>query len=467
VKHVRILLWVTLVVASTVSSIGPGARVSAATRKPDIILILTDDQRWDTMRYMAWTHRLLPIDYANAFVSNPMCCPSRSTILTGLYSHDNGVWTNKSSSLGGWPAFQTWEEGGGISIAAALNNAGYRTGLFGKFLNGWDGTVPSGWDEFAGVDQEVNPKGLDRPYYNYALAGIHDGHTFVQTYGAAPSDYSTTVLSARAENFIATAPSDRPLFLYYAPDAPHSTDGGGTPQPPIPAPGDLDAPVTLPPEAPDVNEADVSDKPTYIKERPKIPESFLIDWRTAVARSLLAVDRSVHRLISAQEVRDPGLQNTIIIFASDNGLNTGAHRWMPKGVPYDESIRVPMRMYVPGQPTQRITRLVDNLDIAPTLADAADVTFRTNGDGRSLLSTATRFYFVIEGGVGTGHPFCGIRSAERMYVKYKTGETEFYNLNRDPYELRNVPNAPGASRFYALASKECSPLPPGWPRPTL
>jgi arylsulfatase A-like enzyme len=124
-------------------------------------------------------------------------------------------------------------------------------------------------------------------------------------------------------------------------------------------------------------------------------------------------------------------------------------------------------MYVPGQPTQRITRLVDNLDIAPTLADAADVTFPTNGDGRSLLSTATRFYFVIEGGVGTGHPFCGIRSAERMYVKYKTGETEFYNLNRDPYELRNVPNAPGASRFYALASKECSPLPPGWPRPTL
>ena len=179
------------------------------------------------------------------------------------------------------------------------------------------------------------------------------------------------------------------------------------------------------------------------------------------------MDRSVKQIVAAQNLRDPGLQNTVIIFMSDNGLNTGAHRWMYKGVPYEESIRVPMRAYLPGQPPQTVSRLVNNLDIAPTIADAAGVPFHTSGDGRSLLSSRTRSYFVIEGGVESGHAFCGIRSVERMYVKYSTGEEEFYNLTRDPYELQNIPDAPAVPNFYTLANKLCLPLPPGWPRPTL
>jgi N-acetylglucosamine-6-sulfatase len=465
--RIRTLLCLTLCFLPSVSFIRPMATASAAVGGPDIIFILSDDQRWDTMQYMPRTKALLPVNYPNAFVSNPMCCPSRSTILTGLYSHDTGVWTNSPRLSGGWPAFQAWEQAGGISIASALHSAGYHTGLFGKFLNGWDGTVPDGWDEFAGATQLLGPTGPDYPYYNYTLAGIHDGQTSVQSYGSAQSDYSTTVLKRKAEQFISGAPLDSPMFLYYAPHAPHSTDAGETPQPPIPAPHDVDAAISLPPLDPDVNEADVSDKPSYIQAREPIPVPFLQQWRTEVARSLLAVDRSVKQIVAAQELRDPGLLNTVIVFMSDNGLNTGAHRWMPKGVPYEESIRVPMRAYFPGQPPQTVSRLVNNLDIAPTIADAAGVSFQTNGDGRSLLSSGTRRYFVIEGGVGSHHAFCGIRSAERVYVKYGTGEEEFYNLTRDPYELQNLPDAAAVPKFYALASQRCSPLPPGWPRPTL
>jgi N-acetylglucosamine-6-sulfatase len=465
--RVRTLLCLTLCLLPSLSFIRPMTTASAALAKPDIIFILTDDQRWDTMQYMPRTNALLPVRYANAFVSSPECCPSRSTILTGLYSHDSGVWTNDPDHFGGWPAFQSWEQNGGISIASALHGDGYHTGLFGKFLNGWDGTVPNGWDEFAGRARIPGPKGPDRPYYNYTLAGIHEGQAYVQSYGSGASDYSTTVLKRKAEQFISSAPSDSPMFLYYAPNAPHSSGEGGTPGPPIPAPRDIDSPVSLPPLDPDVNEADVSDKPNYIKALEPIDVPFLQHWRTEVARSLLAVDRSVKQIVAAQEVRDPGLLNTIIIFTSDNGHNTGAHRWLGKGVPYEEAIRVPMRAYLPGQPTQTVSGLVNNLDIAPTIADAAGIPFHTNGDGRSLLSSRTRYDFVIEGGVGSPHAFCGIRSAERMYVKYKTGEVEFYNLNRDPYELQNLPDAAAVPKFYALANQQCSPLPPGWPRPTL
>jgi N-acetylglucosamine-6-sulfatase len=303
----------------SISFIRPMATASAGLGKPDIIFILTDDQRWDTMQYMPRTNSLLPVKYANAFVSNPECCPSRATILTGLYSHDSGVWTNDPKRFGGWPAFQTWEQNGGISVASALHGDGYRTGLFGKFLNGWDGTVPDGWDEFSAMIHLPGSKNPDRPYYNYTLAGIHDGQPSLESYGSEASDYSTTVLKGKALQFISTAPSDRPMFLYYAPSAPHSSGEGGTPGPPIPAPQDIDSPVNLPPLEPNVNEADVSDKPDYIKALEPIAVPFLQHWRREAARSLLAVDRSVNQIVAAQEVRDPGLLNTIIIFMSDNG----------------------------------------------------------------------------------------------------------------------------------------------------
>ena len=447
------------------SAVVPARAALTSTRRPDIIFILSDDQRWDTMRYMPRTKDLLPVNYVNAFVSNPLCCPSRSTILTGLYSHDDGVWTNKSGNFGGWAAFQAWEQNGGISIASALHSGGYRTGLFGKFLNGWDGTMANGWDEFAGMTQVSGSTGPHDPfpYYNYTLSGVHDGRSFSKFYGTDPSDYTTTVLSSKVKHYIAATSPDAPMFLYYAPNAPHSAKGS---EPPIPAPRDTYASIKLPPQSPNVNEADVSDKPRYIQAQEQIDQHFLDHWRRQAAKSLLAVDRSVASILRVQDARDPGLRNTVVIFMSDNGYATGAHRWMGKSVPYEESIRVPMRAYFPGQPAQAVTKLVNNLDIAPTIADAARVTFQTNGDGESLLSSDARSHFVIES-AGTGHSFCGVRTNDSMYVKYRTGEVEYYDLNRDPYELQNLPNAPKVPTLYALASRQCSPLPPDWPRPTL
>jgi N-acetylglucosamine-6-sulfatase len=437
---------------------------AASSGKPDVIFILTDDQRWDSINVMPLTRALLPIEYTNAFVSNPVCCPSRSTILTGLYAHDSGVWTNDPSYHGGWTAFRKWEAAGGVSLGSALHHGGYRTALIGKFLNGWNGTMPRGWDEFAAPAHGPDAvEGPDEPYYNYTLKGVHDGASLVETHAHARADYSTTVLTEKALDVVRTTPAEQPLFLYFAPNAPH----GATDGPPIPAPQDKDADVVVSQLGPGLYERDASDKPSYISHRPLVRARQARAWLRQAARSLLAVDRGVSQILAAQALRDPGLQNTVVVFMSDNGFNNGAHRWMPKGVPYEESIRVPMRAWFPGYAPGVVTDMVANLDIAPTVADATGISFPTNGDGRSLLWGQSHQYIVIEGASRSGRAFCGVRTPTAKYIRYASGESEFYDLVHDPYELDSRPELARPSGLRTLAKNQCSPLPPGWPRPTL
>lgn len=458
----------TLIVPATVALVGltelvlvPPARVVHAAAKPDIVVIVTDDQRWDTLQYMPLTRAWFPVTYRNAFVSNPSCCPSRTSIFTSTYSHDNGVWTNKLP-YGGWATFEAngWP---GRTIADALQGSGYRTGLFGKFLNAWDGTIPPGWDALAAhLPEKGAPKSPLSPYYDYTLRLLDGGLVTDISYGEAPEDYSTTVVEQLASGYVRSTPATEPLFLYFAPPAPHSAAGG----PPIPAPQDLTAPVTLSPPPPNVNEADVSDKPSYIRWLDPIPATRLRRWRKAQARSLYAEDRAIDAILTTiAETRD--LSNTLVVFISDNGFANGSHRWMSKGVPYDEAIRVPMLARFDGHltPGDR-QQVVDNLDIAPTLAAAAGISFPTNG-GLSLLGSVTRDHLVIEGGADGAHAFCGVRTAGAKYIKYASGEEEFYDLSVDPYELANDPTVSAAAPLRLLAASECSPLPPNWPRAAL
>lgn len=437
----------------------PSVTPAHAASRPDVIVIITDDQRWDTMQYLPLTSVWLPTNYPEAVVSNPACCPSRTSILTSTYSQENGVWTN-SAPYGGWPAFAAngWP---GHTIADALQADGYRTALFGKFLNSWDGTIPPGWDRFAAhVHANAFPGMRLAPYYDYTLRVADQGVVWNENHGEAPADYSTTVIDAMATDYIRTTPADQPLFLYYAPAAPHSA-GGGTP--PIPAPQDVDASVAPASISPNVNEGDVSDKPRYIVRRSPLSE--LPQWRVAQARSLLSIDRSVdHIMRTIAETRD--LSNTLVLFLGDNGFADGSHRWLAKGVPYEEAIRVPMRarfdgVLAPGDDT----RLADNLDIAPTIAEAAGIAFPSSG-GFSLLQPGTRDHLVIEGGSGK-HAFCGVRTVDAKYVKYASGEEEYYDLRTDPFEMANDPSAPAADPLRQLAAAECWPLPPTWPRDTL
>jgi arylsulfatase A-like enzyme len=458
----RHLLAFGIVGATVFSGLAPNAiPVAKAASQPDVIVIVTDDQRWDGMGAMPLTRSWLPTNYTQAFVSNPSCCPSRTTILTSTYSHTNGVWAN-SAPYGGWPAFEAngWA---GRTIADALQGTGYRTALFGKFLNGWDGTMPPGWDQFAAhIRTGAFPGAGKRPYYDYTLRQLLDGVVTDVNYGEQPSDYSTDVIDRMAVEFVHTTPADQPLFLYYAPPAPHSAGPG---RPPIPAPLDENAPITLQSESPNVNESDVTDKPEYIQRRALRDLTDIEARRTAIDRSLMSVDRSVDHILSTIE-RERDLSNTLVLFLSDNGLAVGSHRWMAKGVPYDEAIRIPILARFDGRlPQGDQDRLVDNLDIAPTIAEATGISFPA--EGLSLLGSVTRDHLVIEGGVGGNHAFCGVRSADAKYVKYISGQEEYYDLVVDPYELSNDPSNPAASELRRFAEVECSPLPPTWPRTTL
>jgi N-acetylglucosamine-6-sulfatase len=451
----RVALCLVVVALAALMRPPPPSRAQPR-QAPDIVVIVSDDQSFDMMRYLPATEAWLPVRYTHAYVTTPACCPSRTTILTSLEAHDSGVWGNKGA-YGGWLTFQA-QRLMRQTIAVALQGAGYRTGLFGKYLNGWKGDPSAfvGWNEFEGHTYGATA-GTSSPYYNYMITQSIDGVRSTEAHGSAPSDYSTDVYTAKVESFIADAPANQPLFVYYTPHAPHSATGE---VPPIPAPQDVNTAVTLPALRPNVNEADVSDKPWYIRRRGTVDLATVNGWRTAVARTLLDLDRSVDQIMTTiQQTRD--LSNTLVIFISDNGYLYGSHRWLGKDVPYEESIRVPMLARFPGSTTVTTDgRLALNADIAVTAASYAGITFPTN-DGLSLDGSKVRTSFVTEGSPETKHTFCGVHTRNQVYVQYGTGEAEFYDLRTDPYELSNHPNAVGA-KLRSLWTTDCTPLPPGW-----
>ena len=184
-----------------VALIGTGN--AEAQARPNVVLVLTDDQRWDTLNVMPTVQRQLVdrgVTFENAVVVNPVCCPSRASTLTGRYSHSTGVYNN-GGPYGGWPSFRTRE---GSTIATWLRSGGYRTGFFGKYLNNY-GTrfVPPGWSRWVAFA----PPNVEN-YYTYRLN--IDGS--MVDYGSDPGDYSTDVLAAKATDFIdrTAAPAPRP-----------------------------------------------------------------------------------------------------------------------------------------------------------------------------------------------------------------------------------------------------------------
>jgi arylsulfatase A-like enzyme len=433
-----------------------------ATRKnrPSIVLILTDDQRINTVADMPTVQRQIAdkgVKFANAFVVNALCCPSRAAILTGQYSHSNGVYTN-NPPFGGFDAFDARS-----TIATWLKDAGYHTALIGKYLNHYKdasqaGYYPPGWSKWIAFTAN-NGK-----YYKYGLSFNGYEHHF----GDTPADYSTDVLAAHASAFIRQTPG--PLFLYFTPSSPHE------PSPAPPRYADRFADVTAP-RNPNYNEEDVSDKPAWLRDLPSFTsatETFLDNYARRQAGSLLAVDDAVRRILEA--LKDTKrLSNTILVFISDNGLSFGAHRWIGKEIPYEESIRVPMilRWDDGGFRPRTDTHLVLNIDLAPTFARAAGISPR-GADGMSLLpllrnpGSTWRSDFLIEHvSEGRGSPtYCAVRNDHFKYVEYITGEEELYDLDQDPYELENVATkasmATVRNELRARVDELCQPRPPGW-----
>ncbi|MGZ8630943.1 MAG: sulfatase family protein, partial [Actinomycetota bacterium] len=429
------LLLVGALVFSGAGGLFGATRPPRAAGRPNVVLIVTDDQRWDTLSRMPGVRRVLGdpgVTFENAFVSNSLCCPSRASILTGAYSHTTGVYTN-----GGRYGFQAFDDDS--TVATWLHDAGYRTALVGKYFNGaWPYTfVPPGWDHWATF------RGSHSLYFDYDMS--IDGR--LRSFGSDPSDYSTSVLGGLADRFIrGTDPAD-PLFLMLTPFAPHS--------PSTPAPGDRGAVVPGWQPGPNLPERNVSDKPAYI--RALDPRSSDRKARERWARQVMtlrAVDEMVLRV--AQALRDTGrLDDTLIVFTSDNGFALGEHRWTYKLTPYEESIRVPMVMrYDPITGGETSPALALNVDLAPTIADLAGIE-APGADGRSLMpvlsgeTRTVRNAFPIEHAQyreASGRPdpptYCGVRTQRYTFVHYVTGEEELYDLGRDPFQLRNLASVP-------------------------
>jgi arylsulfatase A-like enzyme len=477
VVGVALLLTTSAVVGMFFTRTGSARTAPRAAQvtdpRPNIVLILSDDQRWDEMGTMPIVDSQIVdkgVSFTNSFVVNPLCCPSRTTILTGKYSHSTRVYWNRMPH-GGFPSFEGQE---GSTIATWLHDAGYQTGLVGKYLNLYTPAdiphVPAGWDDWKAQALPGNGEG-SQGYYDY---WVSDNGTAVH-YGSDAADYSTDVFGTYATDFINSTPPDKPLFLYFAPHAPH--------YPSTPPPRYQNAcPGLQPLRPPSYNEQDISDKPAYIRALPLMDQK-LRDKEDLVhlnhCRSLLGVDDVVGNILTA--LQDSGrLSNTLILYASDNGIQFGEHRLIGKKVPYEESIRVPIVIrYDPitNSAPRSDDRFALNVDFAQTFADAAGVA-APGAKGRSLLPLLPgdpipwRRDFLIEHWEKAGSendyvpPYCAVRNADYIYVEYNTGEEEVYDLQNDPYELQNVASdgayAAIKRKMHKRLLKLCQPPPPNF-----
>jgi arylsulfatase A-like enzyme len=457
------------------------ALAPAAQARPNILVLETDDQTLADMSALPKTRALIGgrgTTFSNSFVNYALCCPSRSTLYTGQYAHNHGVLSNKPP-FGGFTRLDTsnW-------LPLWLQAAGYRTMHVGKFLNGYGRdappTVPPGFDDWYGM---VDPSTY--AYYGYTV----DENGVLRTH---PGVYSTDFVTAKANELIAAAArGSRPFFMSVAWLAPHTgaprevDDLPGIPSP-SPAPKYANAFAMAPlPRPASFNELDVNDKPLGIQARPRLGPVRVAKIQEAYQQrleSLLSVDDGVAAIVA--RLRSLGeLDDTLILFTSDNGYFHGEHR-VPNGkvLPYEPSIRVPLLMRGPGVPQGRTAKqLVTNADLAPTILDAADATARRVQDGRSLFGLLGDRglewgrELLLEGGGGVqagvqGFAFTGLRNYRWKYVEYATGERELYDLERDPDELTSLQAAPRyaplrralAKRLHALqtcAGRSCRAKP--------
>jgi N-acetylglucosamine-6-sulfatase len=411
---------------------------------PNIILILTDDQDAASVMVMPNVRTTLVTQgttFQNFFVSDPICCPSRATILRGQYIHNHQILTN-TSPQGGFSRFRSLGHEQS-TIATWLQAAGYRTGLFGKYLNGYPSGspayVPPGWDAWYSPISGAQGGGWT---FNYEL----NENGQIVAYGNQPADYFTDVLTQKATAFIRDASQlGTPFFVYVGTSAPHS------PYTPAPRHQDVFAGTPLP-RPPSFNEADVSDKPPWIRALTLLTAT-QINHHEAVHRarlaSLLAIDDLLGQIVATLESTGER-STTFIFFTSDNGYHLGQHRMREnKTTPYEEDIRVPLIVRGPGVPAGRtLDQLVHNIDLAPTFAELGEASLPAFADGRSLVALlgptppsasqwrqALLIEFTTAGNLTpTWH---AIRTRDSVYVEYTTGDRELYDLSADPFQLLN------------------------------
>jgi arylsulfatase A-like enzyme len=426
------------------------ALATPALARENVVVIMTDDQTQAALATMPNVNNLIGAEgttFDQAIDSFPLCCPSRATNLTGQYAHNHGVLHN-APPFGGFLRLDSTN-----TLPVWLQNNGYRTMHVGRYLNGYEAKygIPAGWTDWIGLPHSAA--------FNYVAWKAFD-HGVVKSYpdAAHPGEYLTDFESRKAAELIDEAsPDDRPFYLnvwYTAPHRgqPRDTDDPRRPGTPSPAPRHRDAYADVRmPRPPSFNEKNMYDKPQVVADRPRLSPEFAAgveeNWRQE-NESLMSVDEGVAQIIEALR-RNGELENTLIVFLSDNGFMHGEHRALAEKVlPYEESIRIPLVMRGPGVPRGRVDgRLVANVDVTSTILDATDVPPGRIQDGRSLLELLTdpgaewgRDILIENGRGANGVPtYRGIRTYRFLYVEHRTtGEFELYDLANDPYELQSV-----------------------------
>lgn len=470
--------------ATAIGAIGAGAgpeeladaAPAKPPRQPNVVLILSDDQTLDSMRYMPTVQRTIGREgttFPDSFTNWPLCCPSRATLQTGQYAHNHGVLGN-NPPLGGFDNLDIDR-----TLPVWLQRAGYYTAHIGKFLNGYESSavgVPPGWSEWHGSKSTYR-------FYGYGL--LENGE--VVTYGnpdenpdapADPASYSTDVYTDKAVDLIQRRAGGAPFFLSLAYLSPHS--GGPDPAEPKsrcqgsakPALRHFGALADEPlPRPPNFDEPNISDKPAQLAARDRMTSQQIARARKNYrcrAESLLAIDEGVGRIV--RTLRQAGeLDETIVIYTSDNGFFHGEHR-IPNGKNrvYEEAVRVPLLMRGPGIPRKVAAGdLTINADVPATIADAAGARPDFALDGVSLLPFAKhperehgrellieQFSREGEDGEPVGAQYSAVRTSRYKYVENSTGEIELYDLVKDPFEMQNVHGAPAyAAAERALATR--------------
>jgi arylsulfatase A-like enzyme len=470
-------LFAALTMTIALAGAGGAAEARGGADRPNVVVVMTDDQHQASLAAMDNVQSSLVAKgttFANSFTNWPLCCPSRATLYTGQYAHNHGVLGNGPPQGG----FENFDDSNALPLW--MQSAGYRTIQIGKYLNGYGEAttdpayVPPGWDEWM-----VGTAGTTQSVYDYKL---NQNGTIVD-YASAESDFKQDVFTDLAVDAIERNAARGPFMLNVMYTAPHSGGPNPSPQPPAdcgasakPAPRHASAFDAEPlPRPPSFNEADVSDKPAEIQTMPSIDDS---DSATIQRRyrcrmeSLLSVDDGVGRILGA--LRESGeLDETLIVYTSDNGYFHGEHRVRTgKNRVYEEAARVPLVIRGPGVSAgKRADDLAINADLAPTVLDAAGGSADRVMDGRSLLPFAAHpershgRELLIEQYRGDDDEdgsadlrYEAVRTSRYVYVENEADRAELYDIEADPYQLQNQSGNPAFGAVEARLAQRLANL---------
>ena len=447
------------------TTIEPRARSEADPEAPNIIVFMTDDMAVNHLPALPRMQELIGdvgLTFDKSYVNYPTCCPSRATFLTGQHALNHRVLWNVGPN-GGFANFENQH----TALPPALHASGYETYFVGKYLNGFgydDETqyTPPGWSSFHGL---VEPSAV--LYDKFSI--FHEAE--IVHYGETGDDYVTDVMTELAlDDLAAHEAGDGPFMMWMSYPAPHPASGISRPafeqggpavladairegeKPPVPAPRHLGlaADIDLP-KSESYNEEDIKDKIPPLRRKPLKDEPGIESRYRAEYESLISVDESIESIISSLD--DLGeLENTYFLFTSDNGQFHGQHRFsFGKYFPYEPSSRVPLLISGPDVRVGRSDLLVSNVDLAPTIADLADVELLRPPDGKSLVPVLTdpdlsweRALFIEGyGPIRELRPqFNVVRSDRWFYAEWSSGHRELYDMIDDPEQLENVVSDP-------------------------